>query len=228
MLAPDPYRCQEPDVASELLLAGMVEPASWERPVDAAAAVDAPERPPARRSPYRPRSVSTGREPKRDRVPAVARPSSFLELGSAPSPPSGHAAAGTGPSADRRARPGSGPCAPAPPRRLPGDDPSPFPLTGFAVRGADFLAGSTAFPQGSLWRERPPFKGRVKVSFCVSPFTPPRCRTSGQKRGVAPSTNTPLVRRAGRGGDTRGAAPPRLSQRMRAIRSNPRPIRLSR
>ena len=67
----------------------------------------------------------------------------------------------------------------------------------------------SAFPQGSLWRERPPFKGRVKVSFCVSPFTPTRCRTSGQKRGVAPSTSTPLVRRAvapGGRGDTRGAA----------------------
>ena len=51
--------------------------------------------------------------------------------------------------------------------------------------------------------------GRVKVSFCLSPFTPTRCRTSGQKRGVAPSTSTPLVRRAaapgGRG--TRGAQP---------------------
>ena len=89
----------------------------------------------------------------------------------------------------------------------------------------------SAFPQGSLWRERPPFKGRVKVSFCVSPFTPTRCRTSGQKRGVAPSTIPPSVRRAdapGKAG-TRGAAPRfALSQRMRGIHANPYPTRLSR
>ena len=47
------------------------------------------------------------------------------------------------------------------------------------------------------------------MSFCVSPFTPTRCRTSGQKGGVAPSTSTPFVRCAaapgGRG--TREAQP---------------------
>ena len=44
--------------------------------------------------------------------------SAFLEPGRRPSPPSGDAAARTGPpSACRRPRPGSGPCAPAPPRR---------------------------------------------------------------------------------------------------------------
>ena len=35
-------------------------------------------------------------------------------------------------------------------------------------------------------------------------------------------------RRAGRGGDMRGAAPLRLSQRTRGIRSNPRPMLVSR
>ena len=68
--------------------------------------------------------------------------------------------------------------------------------------------GSAAFPQGSLWRERPP-EGRVNRELRSETATPPRCRTSGQKRGVAPSTNTPPVRRAdapGGGGDTRGAA----------------------
>ena len=83
----------------------------------------------------------------------------------------------------------------------------------------------SAFPQGSLWRERPPFKGRVKVSFCLSPFTPTRCRTSGQKGGVAPSTSTPLVRRAvtpGEGG-TREAQPRfDRSQRMREMLIVPR------
>ena len=51
---------------------------------------------------------------------------------------------------------------------------------------------------------------------------------ASKKGGVAPSTITRLVRCAGRGGDTRGAAPLRLSQRTQGIRSNPRPIRLSR
>ena len=86
----------------------------------------------------------------------------------------------------------------------------------------------SAFPQGSLWRERPPFKGRVKVSFCLSPFTPPRCRTSGQKRGVALTTSTPLVRRAvspGEGG-TREAQPRfAFPQRSRDIPVVPRLMR---
>ena len=66
------------------------------------------------------------------------------------------------------------------------------------------------------------------MSFCVSPFTPTRCRTSGQKRGVAPSTSTPLVRRAvapGEGG-TREAKPRfALSHGTREIRVIPRPMR---
>ena len=72
-LASDTDRCLELAVASKLRLAGTAGPTSRERPVDAAAAVDAParpqrlgrarpQRPPARRSPYRPWSVSTGRE----------------------------------------------------------------------------------------------------------------------------------------------------------------------
>ena len=66
------------------------------------------------------------------------------------------------------------------------------------------------------------------MSFCLSPFTPPRCRTSGQKRGVAPTTFSPLVRRAdapGEGGTRE--APPRFafSHRTREIRVIPRPMR---
>ena len=94
------------------------------------------------------------------------------------------------------------------------------------MRMTCFQVFISAFPQGSLWRERPPFKGRVKVSFCVSPFTPTQCRTSGQKRGVAPSTSTPLVRRAvapGEGG-TREAQPRfALSHGTREIRVIPCP-----
>ena len=66
------------------------------------------------------------------------------------------------------------------------------------------------------------------MSFCVSPFTPTRCRTSGQKRGVAPSTSTPLVRRAvapGEGG-TREAQPRfAFSQRTRKMLVLPRLMR---
>ena len=88
--------------------------------------------------------------------------------------------------------------------------------------------GSAAFPQGSLWRERPRRRRGVSGGPKGGPLTPPRWRTSGQKRGVAPSTFFPPVRRAGRGGDTPGAAPPRSSQPTRGIRANPCPIRLSR
>ena len=52
------------------------------------------------------------------------------------------------------------------------------------------------------------------MSFCLSPFTPPWCRASGQKGGVAPSTSTPLVRRAdapGEAGDTQAGVLLRLT-----------------
>ena len=66
------------------------------------------------------------------------------------------------------------------------------------------------------------------MSFSVSPFTPPRCCTSGQKGGVAPSTNSPsrAARRCvGRGG-TREAQPRfAFPQRMREIRVVPRLMR---
>ena len=63
------------------------------------------------------------------------------------------------------------------------------------------------------------------MSFCVSPFTPTRCRTSVQKRGVAPSTSTPLVRRAAApGGRGTREAQPRFafSQRTRKMLVLPR------
>ena len=66
------------------------------------------------------------------------------------------------------------------------------------------------------------------MSFCVSPFTPTRCRTSGHKGGVAPSTSTPLVRRAAApGGRGTREAQPRIafSQRTREIRVVPRLMR---
>ena len=57
--------------------------------------------------------------------------------------------------------------------------------------------GISAFPQGSLERERPPQKGGGNsVSASVTQLPPPLCRTSGQKGGVAPSIFSPLVRRA--------------------------------
>ena len=66
------------------------------------------------------------------------------------------------------------------------------------------------------------------MSFCLSPFTPPRCRTSGQKEGVAPSTSTPLVRRAAApGGRGTREAQPRFafSQRTRKMLVLPRLMR---
>ena len=66
------------------------------------------------------------------------------------------------------------------------------------------------------------------MSFCMSPFTPPRCRTSGQKGGVAPSTSTPLVRRAAApGGRGTREAQPRIasSQRTRKMLVLPRLMR---
>ena len=70
--------------------------------------------------------------------------------------------------------------------------------------------------------------GEVYRAPLCAPVNLPPSRTSGGKRGVAPSTITRLVRRAGRGGDTPAAGPPRLSQPTRGIRANPLPIRLSR
>ncbi len=70
--------------------------------------------------------------------------------------------------------------------------------------------------------------GRVKVSFCLSPFTLPGGAPAAKKGGVAPSTSTPLMRRAaapGEGG-TREAQPRfAYPQRMREIRVIPRPMR---
>ena len=74
-----------------------------------------------------------------------------------------------------------------------------------------------------------PQKGSVYRAPLCAPVNARRCRTSGQKRGVAPSTNTPsraARRRAGRGEDARGAARQALSQRRRGIRANPLPLRI--
>ena len=73
----------------------------------------------------------------------------------------------------------------------------------------------SAFPQGSLWRERPP-EGSVYRAPPCAPVNARRCRTSGKKRGVAPSTITPYRaarRRAWRGRDARGRRPTTLYRR---------------
>ena len=62
----------------------------------------------------------------------------------------------------------------------------------------------------------------------MSTLPPLWCRTSGPKRGVAPSTSTPLVRRAGAPGEggTREAKPRiAFSHGTREIRVIPRPMR---
>ena len=83
-----------------------------------------------------------------------------------------------------------------------------------AVLRVGFLADSTAFPQGSIWRERPP-KGECYRAPLCAPVNARRCRTSGQKRGSLPPPTPRLVRRAGALGEarTRGVRPARLCRR---------------
>ena len=72
---------------------------------------------------------------------------------------------------------------------------------------------SQSLPAGITVEGATPQRGGVSGGPKGGPLTPARWRTSGQKRGVAPSTCTLLLRReprAGRGGDTQGAASLRL------------------
>ena len=88
-----------------------------------------------------------------------------------------------------------------------------------------------AFPPGITVERATSPQGGAKGRHLGRHPCPPPCRASGQKGGGAPSTSSPsraAPRRTGRGGDTPGAAPPRLSQPTRGIRANPCPIRLSR
>ena len=60
-----------------------------------------------------------------------------------------------------------------------------------------------AFPPGITVEGATPEKGRGGGGFWRAPPPPPRCRTSGKKQGVAPSTSSPpcvAPRRAVRGG----------------------------
>ena len=65
----------------------------------------------------------------------------------------------------------------------------------------------SAFPQGSLWRERPPARGRQMVSGPLSTFALPRAAPAAKKGGSLPPLPPPPVRRRRRavqGGDARG------------------------
>ena len=82
--------------------------------------------------------------------------------------------------------------------------------------------------QGSLWRERPPAGEGRWCDHSGAPPPPARWRTSAEKQGVAPSTSTPLVRRAGApGGRGTREAQPRIasSQRTRKMLVLPRLMR---
>ena len=77
------------------------------------------------------------------------------------------------------------------------------------VIATSFLVGSTAFPQGSLWRERPPAREGQRVSGPLSTFDLPRAAPAAKKGGSLSPPAPPLVRRAvepGEGG-TREAQP---------------------
>ena len=87
-----------------------------------------------------------------------------------------------------------------------------------------------AFPPGITVEGATPEKGWGGGGFWRAPPPPARCRTSGEKGGVAPSTSSPsrvAPRRAVRGG---GHAMPEphgaLPHRIWAIRVNPRPMRI--
>ena len=63
-----------------------------------------------------------------------------------------------------------------------------------------------SLPAGITVEGATPLKGSVYRAPLCAPVNARRCRTSGKKRGVAPSTSTPLVRRAaapGEGGRAR-------------------------
>ena len=106
---------------------------------------------------------------------------------------------------------------------------------------AGYLAGPSRGPQaGAAFDGLPardhcggsdPEKGRGGGEFWRAPPPPPRCRTSAKKPGVAPSTSSPS-RTAPRGGVRGGGhampAPHKaLPHRIRRIRANPRPMRVS-
>ena len=76
--------------------------------------------------------------------------------------------------------------------------------------------------QGSLWRERPSEKGRVRVSFCLSPFTLPGGAPAPKIGRSLPPLPPPPVRRHDAPGEagTRGA-PPRHGCRSRRGESVP-------
>ena len=77
-----------------------------------------------------------------------------------------------------------------------------------------------AFPPGITVEGATPEKGRGGGGFWRAPPPPPRCRTSGKKQGVAPSTSSPsrvAPRRGVRGGGhampaPHGALPHRMWQ----------------
>ena len=68
-----------------------------------------------------------------------------------------------------------------------------------AIRAAAILA----FPQGSLWRERPPRRGGVSGGPKGGPLTLPRWRTSAQKAGGRSLHQHPSRAAPGEGGHAR-------------------------
>ena len=75
------------------------------------------------------------------------------------------------------------------------------------------MGGWIAFPQGSLWRERPP-EGRVNRELRSETATPPGAAPAVKKGGSLPPLSPPLVRRAdapGEAGTRGGGALPRFT-----------------
>ena len=78
-------------------------------------------------------------------------------------------------------------------------------ICGLLFFAVGFLADLTAFPQGSLWRERPPPRRVLIVRHCVRRLTSSRAAPADKKGGLpppAPLSCGALARRA-RGGHAR-------------------------
>ena len=67
---------------------------------------------------------------------------------------------------------------------------------GSAVPSAGFFAGSMSFPQGSLWRERPPPLREGKVARGLATLPPARGAPAPKNWGSLPPPSPPAVRRA--------------------------------
>ena len=97
-----------------------------------------------------------------------------------------------------------------------------------AVFRCRLLSRLDGLPAGITVEGATPPRRVLIVRHCVRRLTSSRAAPAAKKGGSLPPLPPPPGAAHGRGTDTAGAAPPRLSQPTRGIRANPCPIRLSR